>query len=493
MASEISFEPGQPLRRAIAPYSSLPELSAPFLIDSGQRSYKHQYANIYFVRLIELRPVVEERAAQRWKNVRGRPPLLPRVLNLQRGQLCYIVGTIYMDMKLKPSVLEDMSGPAGIAPPPERPKFFSSQDSVHLEDESGRVRLVGDVIRKERMRADGGIVTGCIMAALGLETGNGDFEVVDLCFAGLPDLYRPETNGDVKGKAKASDAMDVDEDSHGTNGTAKEKTWVACVSGLSIGAESTVPDLKAQLLVEWLMGEDGGPQDQLEGARVARVVFAGNSLAAPVKEDRKPKPRFSHTADPAAAAHPSKTLSILISDLLSSSLPVNLVPGPTDPAGALLPQQALPKVMFGGKKAEGLECNTNPGWFQAGDRSFLVTGGQNINDLFKYLPGQSRLRMARRTLELRHVAPTAPDTLWIYPFPDTDPFILRHRPDVYVLGNQPEFETALVGGSAAPTRIILLPSFAETGTVALVCLETLEVKTIAFEVPSWAGDVKAAA
>lgn len=71
MALEISFEAGQPLQRATAPYSSLPELSAPFLIDSGQRSYKHQYANIYFVRLIELRPVVEERAAQRWKNVRG--------------------------------------------------------------------------------------------------------------------------------------------------------------------------------------------------------------------------------------------------------------------------------------------------------------------------------------------------------------------------------------------------------------------------------------
>jgi hypothetical protein len=34
----------------------------------------------------------------------------------------------------------------------------------------------------------------------------------------------------------------------------------------------------------------------------------------------------------------------------------------------------------------------------------------------------------------------------IYPFPDADPFILHHRPDVYFLGNQPEFETALVGG-----------------------------------------------
>ena len=39
----------------------------------------------------------------------GKPPLLPRILNVQRSQLCYIVGTVYMDMPLKPNVLEDMA------------------------------------------------------------------------------------------------------------------------------------------------------------------------------------------------------------------------------------------------------------------------------------------------------------------------------------------------------------------------------------------------
>lgn len=38
----------------------------------------------------------------------------------------------------------------------------------------------------------------------------------------------------------------------------ESKTWVAMVSGLSVGSESAPLDLKAQLLVEWLMGEDGG-------------------------------------------------------------------------------------------------------------------------------------------------------------------------------------------------------------------------------------------
>jgi len=49
-----------------------------------------------------------------------------------------------------------------------------------------------------------------------METSSGDFEVVDLCFAGLPDLLQPEAgpsngiNGSVKGKERAKQEMDVD-------------------------------------------------------------------------------------------------------------------------------------------------------------------------------------------------------------------------------------------------------------------------------------------
>lgn len=47
-----------------------------------------------------------------------------------------------------------------IAPPAPRAKFYSAQDAVHLEDESGRVRLVGNVLKQERDREGGGLVTG---------------------------------------------------------------------------------------------------------------------------------------------------------------------------------------------------------------------------------------------------------------------------------------------------------------------------------------------
>ena len=57
--------------------------------------------------------------------------------------------------------------------------MFSPEDSVMLEDESGRIRLAGEKIK------EAGLVTGIIIAALGMETPAGDFEVIDYCFPGM--------------------------------------------------------------------------------------------------------------------------------------------------------------------------------------------------------------------------------------------------------------------------------------------------------------------
>jgi DNA polymerase delta subunit 2 len=40
--------------------------------------------------------------------VKGSPKLVPRVLDVVKGQLCFVIGTVYMDMPLKPNVLEDV-------------------------------------------------------------------------------------------------------------------------------------------------------------------------------------------------------------------------------------------------------------------------------------------------------------------------------------------------------------------------------------------------
>ena len=38
---------------------------------------------------------------------------IPRVLEVEKGKLCFIVGTVYMEMPLKPNVLEDIARDVG--------------------------------------------------------------------------------------------------------------------------------------------------------------------------------------------------------------------------------------------------------------------------------------------------------------------------------------------------------------------------------------------
>src|ERR1700691_934259 len=157
----------------------------------------------------------------------GNPAHVERVLEVTKSQLCWVVGTVYMDMPLKPNVLEDIArdvsalfSPFIISPfiisthstcmtiqhsipaPPPPKKFFSEEDSVLLEDESGRIRLVGKQVTNTRL------VTGVIVAVLGVETPNGEFEVVDLCAAGLA----PQTRSKEE-KEKRCEKMDVDGES----------------------------------------------------------------------------------------------------------------------------------------------------------------------------------------------------------------------------------------------------------------------------------------
>lgn len=180
--------------------------------------------------------------------------------------------------------------------------------------------------------------------------------------------------------------------------------------------------------------------------------------------------------------------------------------------------------MFGGAASYStFACETNPTYIHLGPstsssgssgkasssktpasgtptRTLLVNSGQSIDDMFKYLPSppHDRLSLAESTLRWRHMAPTAPDTLWCHPYFTNDPFVITHTPDLYVIGNQPRFATRVaterIADGAGKTetekkcRIVLVPSFRETGVVVLVNLRTMEVKTVSFALQGMTGD-----
>ena len=330
------------------------------------------------------------------------------MLDVRQGSLCHVTGTIYLDLPLKPNILEDISKDQWLSAPPPRAKYLSpsGEDKIMLEDESGRLRLVGTILKAEEL------VTGVIVSVMGTENAEGEFEVVDLR---VPDLapQPPRPSNPEKGK-------------------------VAIVSGLGISGDE-VDSLTLELLMEYLLGEAGDADPT-----ITRLIIAGDSLAPPLPPPahgahpdnpstttKKTSKKYGYDAssyNPAPTTHLDTFLATLL-----PSLPVTLIPGASDPANVSLPQQPVHTSLFPHSRAYtsppsttldaaapkvktcSFDPQTNPFSAFISGLLFLGTGGQNIDDVFKYVEGDSRLDMMERLLRWRLIAPTAPDTLCEFP------------------------------------------------------------------------------
>ena len=193
-----------------------------------------------------------------------------------------------------------------------------------------------------------------------------------------------------------------------------------------------------------------------------------------------------------------------------ATLPVDVMPGKSDPTVQLMPQQPLhPCLLPLSSRFSSLSLVTNPYECTFGEMSSqcLVMGhsGQPTSDILRQTElgpvhtdkaeegraGPAKcLQALKRTLEWGHLAPTAPDTLACYPLTDADPFIIptvsaddstTNAPHVLFAGNQPCFATEMVGNGNYQTRLVCIPKFCDTGTAVLVNMRTLEVSTVNFQ------------
>lgn len=99
-----------------------------------------------------------------------------------------------------------------------------------LEDESGRICLVGARLNNV------GLVTGVIMGALGIETHNGDFEVVDICFPGM--APQPSARLPWPTPKKSDETMDIDGEC---------RLAVTCLSSISLTVLQGSPHQQVQM------------------------------------------------------------------------------------------------------------------------------------------------------------------------------------------------------------------------------------------------------
>jgi DNA polymerase delta subunit 2 len=443
---------------------------------------------MYFARLAQLKPAVESIASEAWSDfeiANETVRRVDRVLDVRQGELCWVVGTIYMDMPLKPNILDDIGKDHWIAAPPPRVKFLTpgGGDQTMLEDESGRLRLTGSMLEGCLL------VTGAIIAVIGTENADGDFEVLDLR---VPDLPRqPQRWEREDGQAAVEKKKKAEARTSGGK--------VAIVSGLGISGD-TGDTLTLDLLLEYLLGESAGPEDQEEASAISRLIIAGNSLShaslIPPREDATSGKKVAHKKygyDSAAYnAAPTDRLDTFLAGILPS-LPVTLIPGASDPTSTSLPQQPIHQAMFPHSRSYmelptstetgSFDSATNPYDFDLNGWRFIGTGGQPVDDVYKYVAGEERLEMMEAMLRWRLLAPTAPDTLWCYPFQDGDAFVMKECPHVFFVGNQPKFETrAIEGPLGQMVLIVAVPTFKDTGEVVLLDLETLEPELVKIDV-----------
>lgn len=464
------------------------------------KQYQQQFADIYFLRLAKLKRVVEKVAQEDWEHfeiANERAQRVHRVLDVRQGQLCWVVGTIYMDLPLKPNILEDISKEHWVAGPPPRESYLNGdgEAQVMLEDESGRLRLAGPVLGEKML------VTGVIVAVIGTENANGDFEVLDLHIAELPP-QPPRWKRDDEEQEEEGD-MAVDRPTH-----AGRK--IAIVSGLDISG-TAADSLNLSLLGEYLLGEALDEEDQDDSNNISRLIIAGNSISSDVIAevpglDEVKKPQSKKYGYDASAYNPTPTANLdqFMSELLPS-IPITLMAGEHDPANSSLPQQPVHPAMFPHSRAYS-SANFNdpeseePSWFDSttnpweGDIEgwrFMGNSGQPVDDILKYISlggedGQGaddRLQVIEALLRWRCGAPTAPDTLWCYPFQDRDPFVIEECPHLFFIGNQPRFDTATIQGPEGQNvRLVTIPKFNETGQLVLIDTETLEPEIVQFEI-----------
>ncbi|XP_058807466.1 DNA polymerase delta subunit 2-like isoform X2 [Phymastichus coffea] len=413
-------------------------------------NYTKQFASIYVKRLEELSEILKGKVFAKWGHTVNLIPLSE--LEEQDGKKCAIIGTLYKHQPNKPSILQELSEEHQMSAPVIKADYCSSEDQVFLEDQTSRIKLTGDKVNIKEL------VTGVVCAIIGSENAKSTFEVEDWCYPGFlvpTSLSRPPSTGKI-----------------------------VFLSGLELS--TTPPNLPLDLFIDWVGGLAGYSDMQEDQASVVRVVIAGNSIKG-CADQHTSKGLVSGRAEDAAAAKDLADGTQRLDSFLytlGQNCCVTFLPGQFDVTTLMMPQQAMHPASFPkAKRLKSVKGVVNP-WIGKVSESIIIgTSGQPIQDIQKVcgLDTFSAIEWLEKSLEWRHLCPTAPDTIACMPFYQSDPFIMRMCPDIYFVGNMDKFETKLVEGEKGhKIRLVCIPKFAHTQTAVIVDLENLDATPISF-------------
>lgn len=403
----------------------------------------------------------------------------------------------------------------------------SPTDEVYLEDSSGRMTL-------QHVNA-GVLCTGLVLAVYGRLTAEGGFSVEMFSFCGLHDLYLSPRR-----RSLCTTGVRASTSPHRVTHAPNYIGFLSGLS-LDVSPDPATA-LRIHLLVDFIRGEVGSPAVREKARRISRLVIGGNHLMSTeemkLKKKVKLEPpdhvrlKLNHRETQCTSALVmTRHLDALLTSLCES-VEVELMPGDRDMSNAFFPQQPIhPVLLPTAARYSTLRLVTNPYEFtlfpcvhtdegegeaeeveevnetqeksgkamhpsstDATSRSrkpatsgipdvtggvhFFVSAGQNVNDIARQTDYTSRLDILALLVRSGCACPTAPNTLWSYPFEREDPFLFPRCPHVVVACEQPRFETGWMrmqtGNTQTATKVEAIEKKLHTDTISKVHKEENE-------------------
>lgn len=371
-----------------------------------------------------------------WPNV----PVLP-IKDSTVDTDCVIVGILFKDMALKPTILTNYLDSMDIvtAGAKQQENYVSDTDQLYIEDQNARCALT--------LAETPSIISGIVVACMGRRGVGGRFSAKNIIF---PYICRP----------------------------AKELPLTAtkCVAIVaSPRSVSPMAQHKTNILRDVLVGSLG---DKLLAQTVARLIILGDTLPSHGTADT------TSTMADEASWPPLQALDELDEWLytLALSLPIDLVPGSNDPTNFALPQQPLlPNLFPKASQLASFRCVPNPYHFAVDQTNFVVTTGQGVEDVLRFTTIDEPVEALELLVKSMHLCPSAPDTLPCYPFAQEDPFCLPlegdELPNIIVSGPHANCSTKKLDDTLVYATV---SEFATTGKVLLIEIPTLETKVLEF-------------
>ncbi|RNA41262.1 DNA polymerase delta subunit 2, partial [Brachionus plicatilis] len=296
-----------------------------------EKQFEYQYAPLYAERLISMKKHLRPVCAKKWPSFEIKP-----LAEITKHEKCVIVGTVYKEMKNKPNILKELAEDEEFSSLPIQPvnreaKYIDPEnDLVILEDDLQRILLKDAHTSQCQLIKNNILCTGLVVALLGSENENSEFEVEDFAFKETPIFQTKIIPRPV---------------SH------KEDKYMVFLSGIELGDGSTTNSFlfKLQLLVDYLRGDfidecSNNLSHQL--SNTLRLVIAGNSLSSSTQsKDMINKAKYLTKNYVAGSVGAIKQLDDFLLQLISK-LEVDIMPGEFDPSNVMLPQQPLHHAML---------------------------------------------------------------------------------------------------------------------------------------------------